>query len=423
MHLSGKIAAELKNWKTVVRVCFAFVFCMIMILPMLSPSVVSAAQLETPKANQHPNGEYLLDKVITWNDGNTEQVQILKDGFFRLDGEKKKLIGMGLGTSQPPAGRYGEFFLARNMATYEKELAYLQSINVRLIHVELNYIIQYTHTVDGEQKAYKDLLDLIYRYKMLVIPEIELHGAYANGDFSNCVLYTIDGVKDTPQLWAARCMDTISRYDNVVGMVVENELDIKMKKADSGYQGFKDQVYTAQDVTNHLTSLIEIVRSKFEGPVIHKLAGTWLIEPEIKKAALDVTDLGAFDCYASSSDRMDSFLEELQAWLNNAGHPSTGWWCMEFNAGWAPVVWDGLDSSLIQSIFDHGATIAIFYVSNWSTEPASQLFGNDGNPNEQLVRLARDFDKLQAPLTDQIDVAANNKSNMSSNDRSLAINN
>jgi hypothetical protein len=125
--------------------------------------VVGASGMLVPRTVQADNGGYLFDKVITWADGSTEHVQIGKDGFFRLNGEKRRLMGMFLDLQSLPTGDYGQFYLPSNMAMYEKELAYLRSIGVRLIHFELGYVYGHTGSFAAEQKAYKDLLDLVYR--------------------------------------------------------------------------------------------------------------------------------------------------------------------------------------------------------------------------------------------------------------------
>ncbi len=403
-----------KNLVATLRSCLFGFLCLIMISQILVPSAAFAASSEPAKSNTQSDGNYLLDRVITWADGSTEHVQIGTDGFFRLNGEKKKLVGIFLGTQFLPAGDWGQFYLPGNMAMYEKELDYLQSTGVRIIHVVLNYTYWMVNTTAAEQMAYKNLLDLLYRHKMLVIPECEAHGAYANGYLTDSVFSTInvDGSPDSVGRWAARWIETVSKYENVVGIVAENEFDIKMKKADSTYPGFKDQVYTAKDVADHMASLVKILRSKYDGPIIHKLAGTTLIEPEIKKAALNATDLGAFDCYAENKEGMDARLTELQGWLSKSGYPTTGWWCMEFNsvgAGVNPFTAETLNSKFIESIFDNGASIAILFPSNWAIEPTWQMFDNDGKPMPKMVEIARDFNKLQAPIAEPVVVALDNK--------------
>ena len=377
-----------------------------------NPALAFAKQGESPSSNQPAGVEYLLDKTITWSDGSVERVQIGKDGFFRLNGEKKKLVGVFLGTQYMPTGTWGQFYLPDNMAIYEKELAYLQSIGVRLIHADLVYIkfVDWgLRTFAEEQKAYKNFLDLLYRHKMLVIPEICGRG---NPEFGGLQVndFPIYKYGDSMGQWAARWIDIVSKYGNVVGIIAENELDLKEHPSDHpDIPDFNDQTYTAKDVAAYMEYLISILRTKYDGPILHKLAGTWLIEPEIKKAALNATDIGGFDCYALSEEEMDSSLAKLQEWLHSSGYPVTGWWAMELNAGWAPVMLDNLDTKLIESIFNHGASIAVLFPSNWSTEPTWQLFSNDGKPVPKLIEIARDFDRLQAPVGSAVSIAANLK--------------
>ncbi len=72
-----------------------------------------------------------------------------------------------------------------------------------------------------------------------------------------------------------------------------------------------------------------------------------------------------------------------------------------------PVVIGKLNTALIESVFNHGASIVAIFPSNWRKEPTWQLFTNDGKPVPELVAIARDFDKLQAPITDGVVVVSN----------------
>ena len=92
-QLSTRFAGK-KNLTATLRACLFTFICMVMISQILVPSAAFAASSEPAKSNTQSGGNYLLDRVITWADGSTEQVQIGRDGFFRLNGEKKKLIGI-----------------------------------------------------------------------------------------------------------------------------------------------------------------------------------------------------------------------------------------------------------------------------------------------------------------------------------------
>ena len=384
-------ASIIEKWLCVV-LCLVFVF--------------SALGVAVPQATHAAEEGYLLDRMITWADGTTERVQIGNDGFFRINGEKKKLIGIVLSTQVLPTGYWGQFYLPGNMAMYEKELVYLQSIGVRLISLDLPYIKWVSwglSTFAEEQKAYKDLLDLLYRHKMLVIPLICGHGM---PDFGSLQVldFPINKGTDSMGQWATRWIDIVSRYENVVSITAENELDIKEHPSNHlDSPNFKDQAYTATEVAAYMTFLTGILRTKFNGPIISKLTTWYLDEPEIKKTCLNATDLGAFDCYAYYKENMDSRLTVLQTWLSSSGYPTTGWWCMELNAlreNRQNIDSAYVNTGFIESVFNNGARIAILWTSNRTTMPDAQFFNNDGSPISKLVELAADFDRLQAPISE-----------------------
>ncbi|MGD0856977.1 MAG: hypothetical protein ABSA18_14430 [Dehalococcoidia bacterium] len=421
MHLSENIATELKNWKTVVRACCAFVFCLVMVFTILSPAVVSAAQLETPKSNQQPNGEYLLDKVITWNDGNTEQVQIGKDGFFRLSGVKQKLVGMCLNLIYDGVGP-GFFYKPENQAILKKELDYMESIGVRLIRIDLNYV-RYgdISEINQEEKVYKSILDLIYQHKMLLVAEIIGKGMpgfnnLENPDFSwKLNIYGGPGTgTDSMLAWVARWAGIVGSYQNVVAVVADNELDYKYKASDISYiPNAQSENYTPEAVDRYMTLLTGILRQKINAPLTHNLMPN-RTEPEIKRVCLSKIDIPSFDFYAETLSSLDTNLSDFLPWIG----VSSGWWCMELNHMYvarSAIDVEGFKSSLIDSVFNHGAAVAILFWSNYYVNSNESFFDNDGNPKAQLVEVGCAISRLQAPISEMVTVAKTLKSNLDNN--------
>jgi hypothetical protein len=384
-------ASIIKKWLCAV-LCLVFVF--------------SAPGVAVPQTVHADDGGYLLDKVITWADGSTEHVQIDNERFFVIDGVKRKLVGMVLTTTYMPyqlaADDGTEFYLTDNLDIYDRELTYLESVGVRVVAVHLKYIRWYTpnHSIQEEEAGFTALLDLIYKHKMLIIAQVT--GKWmpnfsnaSNPDFS----WNVNGGTDSWGAFLERCSNILAKYSNVVAVSADNELDDLLKAEDCPWDpNFTDQNYGPAEVTNYLNFFMGILR-QLSVPVIHKLEGTSLERLDIKAACLAATDFPAFDCYATNAKDMDTQLDNLVSWLSQAGFPTTGWWCMEFNAGWDPVKLGNLNVGLIESIFNHGATIAILFPSNWSIEPTWQLFDNDGKPVPKLVEIAQEIPRLQASLS------------------------
>ena len=66
--------------------------------------IFSTSGVLVPRAVQAEEGGYLLDRVVEWGDGTTEHIQIGDDGFFRLDGVKRCLVGIDIGIDMSHEG-------------------------------------------------------------------------------------------------------------------------------------------------------------------------------------------------------------------------------------------------------------------------------------------------------------------------------
>jgi hypothetical protein len=191
-HLIGNIRRQINVnavrqtalLKLALRFCLLIIICLPLISQIFLPATALAASTEPSKSTTQTKGDYLLDREITWADGSKERVQIGEDGFFRLDNEKKSLVGMYLST-QLPYGEPGQFWLPENLQILDKELNYLESIGVRLIRIDLRYVRWWLKDTKEEEEAYTTLLDLIYTHKMLLIPGLHAKWMPGFGDLAN----------------------------------------------------------------------------------------------------------------------------------------------------------------------------------------------------------------------------------------------
>ncbi len=339
-----------RSLRAVLGLCSSLLVGLVLISQIGIPSIAQAENSTSIDAHPPSGGNFILSKTITWADGTNEQINLGQDHFFYLNGVKKQLIGVVLSTSGMPNGSCGaEFYLPENLAVYDKELDYLESVGVRLIHVDLRYMRWWAQSIADEDAAYSKLMDLIYQHKMLVIAEITGKSVpgFANLENPNfswkvgmpvgqTVDQTIKGETDSMGLWAERWAGVVSRYENVVAVVAENELDLPYKAKDLWWlTNPTDQKYGTSEIIAYLTYIKGILNSKINAPIIHKLCGDLNLgkHPDFKLAALSVTDIPTFDCYSSTVSGMNSQLDELMIWLGQSGYPQTGWWCTELNAG------------------------------------------------------------------------------------------
>ena len=367
-------------------------------------------------SSNHPiiNGSYLLDKTITWADGTTEHVQIGNDGYFRLNGVKRNLVGIELGCNPP----YGyQIYSPDNLAFFDKELGYLQSQGIRIVHMNMLYVGWDSWTTNIENERMTPLLDLFYKHKMLVLPEItgKWMPNFDNLDEPN---FTIDvwtstaKTTDTMMAWADRWAKVVSRYSNVVAVVSENELDYKLKSADfPQVSNEPDQEYTAINVQSYLSMLNKILRSYFlNTPIITKLSVDPLMamEPDIKRICLSLTDIPCFDMYSSNPAGIDSYCSELADWLKNNNYPQTGWWITEMNklADSYPLRWsydtDNFTTEYMQKAFAGGCSLICLWCGFNSTNTDASFFESTGDPKNALKEVCAQLNELQSPILEPL---------------------
>ena len=383
-----------KRWLVVI-LCLAVVF--------------PAGEVLVPQTARADDGGYLLDKVIEWPDGSIEHVQIGKDGFFRLDGVKRRLVGMCIYTYEMPYGDTGQCWLPENLAIYDKVLAYLESAGVRLIHFDMRYIRWWVPSMPAEagppynslveeRQAYEAILDLMYQHNMLVIVELAgkwqpNFGSLKTLDFSWAAWYQTD----TMGAWAGRWIDVVAQYPNVVAVRAEDELDYPLS-ADMGIEPAEDQEYGLREASDYLDFLLDIIRPKIDAVVIHSLTDDLKDNPDIKSMCLDKIDHPSFNCHHNSPEELTSRLHTLLPWLEQEGYPGTGWWCTEMSKAYPP---DNADFTVdfIETVFDHGASLVTLFEANNEHEEYNRwaFFDSSGDPKPQMVKVAQDIGRLQVP--------------------------
>jgi len=354
------------------------------VLHMIAGAVLLGAMLAKP-APANGTG-YLLSRTIQWADGTSEHVQIGRDGFFRLNGTKVRLVGIDLGTT----GLSGDYFHPSSLAIFERELGYLRSTGIRLVHVNFGYA-----GYKKEAGCYSGLLDLLYQHKMLVFPLISgkwlpNFDSLTNADF-------VIGGQDSLGQWARRWCAVMTNYPNVVAIAAENELDIPLKEP--------AQKYTAGGVSAYMRFLTSIIRSELCVPVVTKLVGevnaSWPWRPDIKEAVLPFSDVPCLDLYYPTVVELDAHLKAVLQWLDEKAAKTNGLWIAEANAGTgnAPRSAD-FGTAYVENMFSNGASVVCLWVANRVQNPEWAFFDAAGNPGPTLLRMAPDIGRLQAPMSE-----------------------
>jgi hypothetical protein len=303
------------------------------------------------------------------------------------------MVGMAINTQHLPNGD-GLFFEPANMALINKELDYLQSIGMRIIHINLFYVRWFKN--GDEITAYTMLLDAIYKHKMLAIPLITakwIPGFLETNEPDFSWNFGSPKVVDTLRAWANRWVAIVGKYSNIIAVVIDNELDYKLGPPEV----LKRQRYTVDQVDKYLVFMKNIL-AKANVPMITKLMGNeYWGDDAIKLICLSKTDLPVFDCYANSTKQENNDLSIFFAWLKKSGHPIKGWWCLEYNKG-MPIDTAKFDSSYIDAIYNNGATVVTLFVSNYAGNPTWDFFNVDGTPTRTLSDISRQLVRLQSPI-------------------------
>jgi len=324
---------------------------------------------------------YIFDKWITWADGSKEHVQI-GDGFFILNETKRRLVGFVLGLTGVP----DPFWSAENLALFDKELAYLESIGVRLIS-EVNLF--FVGADENNQRIrYKAVLDLLYKHKMLFTAMIT--DRY-NPGFDCSINRVITGTY-TMGNWTRNWVSIANEYPNLVGILVEDEMDDFQHSNPS---------YMPEQVRDYMKWLMDLIKSLTDVPVSAKLVHDDWISPETKALLLPLNrGPSSVSCYGPD---LTTFNNSLTAWenvLQKNGRPTTDWWAPEHNKMDLSVSpWD-VDTphytiEYAELVLNHGASLVALFVMNRQQNPSWAFFDGNGDPVDTLLTIAPQISGLQ----------------------------
>lgn len=315
--------------------------------------------------------DLLAERTITWGDATTTKVKIGSDGYFVIDDVKKKLVGFDFVffLSMDGADWY-KYWLDANMAIWEKEMAYLQSIGFRLIVIEPLNIRGESDSEAEMITRFELLFDLAYDHKMLVIVrqcgnDQTNFDSLATLDFDMNATYSI--VDHTTVL-----ATVIAGYDNIITVNIGNELN----------QYLGEQSYTAEAVGNYVALMKSTIQGIVDIPCISNLKATPInYKPTFMTAVQNQMDWQAFTLYAlSDGDPLPDYKTNLQAlrdWLALEGKSQSGYWLIETNYTGNPSLftWDYINNAFI-----YGASVVCLHRCNYQADAGFSFFGTDGEP-------------------------------------------
>lgn len=315
---------------------------------------------------------YLLSKDITWGDESVENVRISPDGFFVLDGIKKRLVGFSIGLSGYAAGNYYD---AANLTILESELECLQSAGVRIVHADFNW-----DAIDCEDN-YDTTLQLFYDYKMLVYPYMTLKWQ-DNFDDLSPIDFVLDGA-ETASVFALKWINKIISYPNVVAVGLENELDIKIGA----------QNYTPAAAVSYIDMLYAIWKAQTNIPIIIKLGrDEWdEFSTQIWDALISRTAIPSFDPYYPTAAQFTSQCNFYREWCQTKGFNMQTWLSEFGTPDGTNMVATDLTKAMIDAALAENVAVLMIVGANMQHIAGASFFDVNGDPVAGTLVADEDF--------------------------------
>lgn len=358
-------ASIIKKWLCTV-LCLLFLF--------------SASWAAVPQAVHADEEGYLLDRMITWADGSIEHVQIDPDGYFCLDGVRKRLVGFCTAVSFAS----GNWFDEANLAILHTELDYLQTRGVRIIKTYLPYVgLNYEYLYDGP-------LQLLYDHKMLVVAEIshksewpESFGSLSPVDFN----FGYETVSQQMPKW----VDKVISYSNVVTIVFEKEPEY--------LEG--EENYTVSLFVDYLNLIRPTITSRTNLPIITPLledqSTEWRLS--MQSAVVPFVSIPCHNYYFSDEEDFGLAARRLNAW-NIAHGKNSQMWIGEMGSPSGGVQAASMTKGMIDQVLANNVSAVFLFAMNWQVEEGGSFFDADGAPVANTETLMRSMATWQAPISE-----------------------
>jgi hypothetical protein len=302
---------------------------------------------------------YLFNQTITWGDASTELVQIDPNGYFCLNGVRKKLVGFNLGSSFAS----GNFYDAGNVTIVRAELSTMQAAGIRVIQIDPYY------TGLNQEARYDGLLTACYDYKMLVIAQCAYKFMTDGSGSAFDSLSTVDFSLGSETISQAlpKWVSKIKSYSNVVAIILENEPDIWLA----------GQSFTIASMVAYMNLLKPLITSSTSIPVIVKLCGNQYsdLAYHMQKTMLPYSAVPCFDPYCTTANLFTAGCNQFigfcsinsrnqQVWVGEMGTPD----------GTNPVA-TSMTKAMVDAVLAKNVSVVLLFAGNrYST--ANQSYFN-----------------------------------------------
>ncbi|MGB8707167.1 MAG: hypothetical protein WCD72_04355, partial [Dehalococcoidia bacterium] len=354
-------------------------------------SVFSASGFAVPQAAHADEEGYLFDRVITWADGSTEHVQIDSDGFFILNGVKKRLVGFE-DWLEADFSAGDHFWDSANQTLYQKEFAYMASKGVRLVHLNLAY------TGYNQEADLDGILTLAYNNKLLIIAQEQFKWNTNNFSPNMGDLDPVDFSlgSETVSQALPKWVNKVTSYPNVVIICFECEMD-------GGTFGdiFPNQMYTPESCANYFAMATSIIKANTDLPIVSKLLDDQYSQSRInlQNVILPFSAVPCFDAYEDSSSVFTAKLQAMQSWAKQKGNGRQTWLLEMSSPNRNPPQATQVTKAVIDACLATNVSVLCLAPANRCNIANNSFFDTSGNPIANTDTLMANMATWQAPIS------------------------
>jgi hypothetical protein len=374
-QLPSVLRVQLKYLKAALRACLLSLFGTFLIFFTVIPSAAAATSIDGVEQGQRSIGSNVLQRYIRWGDRTTEAVSIDSNGFFIINGVKRRLIGF----CDPQQYSAGCEWNTTTEAVLRKELDYLQSKGVRL------YEIAMAPPLNDSQ--YNTILQLLYDHKMLVVPLFCLQGA-PNFDSLATTNFLVNSV--TAGSCFAQFLTHVNAFPNVVSIIIENEMDISY-----------GHTYSLANATAYMNMFCNYARVRTTLPILTKFGclNYSSFATSVQNAFLHYSAVPCFDIYSASSADFTAACSAIHNWVLSKSRNSQTWLT---EANYAQRSAAGIDANkltkaMIDAMLTHNVSVVFLFGVQYCSVPNAMFFDPSGNPIANVDTLLANIPAWQAP--------------------------
>jgi hypothetical protein len=303
-------------------------------------------------------------KQITWGDGSKEIWMLDRDGYFWIDGVRRKLIGF-VDAAQFPSGNQWD---AANLTLVDTQLTNQQSKGVRIWEVAIAY-----KGSANQQATYNSVMQLAYNHKMIVLPLFTVRGTTNFNTLIGTNFILPPSNEQTVTQWLIEFIGVMNGWQNVATLILENEIDV--------YYGAQN--FSAGNAWKHIDLIFKTARPLTNLPLVTKLDfyGDSATQAAISDEIAKYSDIMYHDLYGASAGDFTTVANACNSYRNQLRNKPSQMWVTETNYR-SGGVFDAtkLTKAMIDAQFAANASLVMLFDMYGNASVGTNFFDSAGAP-------------------------------------------